>query len=183
MHAGTLPFTKFDCTRYIGIVFLCTHNTQLGVSMWTPLLLLCHLWSLAEVHSQTEYPCISFMGETLPNHAYVNLSLVGSSGSDSVQCHTDLGTCCNSPQGVHRGDWIAPDSDSRLPFITDASADIYEVRGAQRVDLRCRNNADMPSGIYHCRIATSAVHDDNDISVRESVYVGLYASGGKQYKI
>ena len=41
-----------------------------------------------EVHSQTEYPYVSFMGETLPNHAYVDLSLVGNddSGSDSVQC-------------------------------------------------------------------------------------------------
>ena len=36
----------------------------------------------------------------------------------------------------------------------------------------------MPSGIYLCDIATNAVHDDNDISVRESVYVGLYATGG-----
>ena len=144
----------------------------------TSLLLLCLLWSLVEVHSQTEYPYVSFMGETLPNHAYVDLSLVGNdgSGSDSVQCHTDLDSCCSSAQGPHRGDWNAPDSEQRLPFFT--SADIYEVRGAQRVDLRRRNNADMPSGIYRCRIPTAAVHDDNNISVRESVYVGLYASGG-----
>ena len=136
-----------------------------------------------EVHSQTEYPYVSFMGETLPNHAYVNLSLVGNddSGSDSVQCHTDLQSCCTGTQGGHRGDWIPPDSEMRLPFSTDTSADIYEVRGPRRVDLRRRNNADMPSGIYHCHIATDAVHDDNDIiSVRESVYVGLYASAGNQ---
>ena len=36
----------------------------------------------------------------------------------------------------------------------------------------------MPSGIYRCEIPTNAVHDNNDISVRESVYVGLYATGG-----
>ena len=52
---------------------------------------------------------------------------------------------------------------------------MYEVHGVQRVDLRRRNNADMPSGIYRCDIA---VHDDGNTSVRESVYVGLYASGG-----
>ena len=53
--------------------------------------------------------------------------------------------------------------------------------GHQRFDLRRRNNADMPSGIYRCRIATNAVHDDDDIiSVRESVYVGLYACRGNQ---
>ena len=52
-----------------------------------------------------------------------------------------------------------------------------EARGDQRVDIHRRNNADMPSGIYRCDSATMAVHDD-DPSVRESVYVGLYASGG-----
>ena len=144
----------------------------------TSLLLLCLLWSLMEVHSETA-PYVSFMGETLPNHAYVNLSLVGEdgSGSDSVQCHTDLGTCCTNSQGYHRGDWSAPDSEMRLP-LPSQSGDIYEVRGPQRVDLRRRNNVDMPSGIYRCYITTEAVHDNNDITVRESVYVGLYASGG-----
>ena len=145
-------------------------------------MLLCLLWSLVEVHSQTGYPYVSFMGETLPNHAYVDLSLVGNdgSGSDSVQCHTDLDTCCTMAQGPHRGDWIPPGSEERLPFSSDSSesGDIREVCGAQRVNLRLGNNADMPSGIYRCRIATSAVHDDDDPSVTESVYVGLYASGG-----
>ena len=148
--------------------------------MRTPLLLLCLLWSLVEVHSQTEYPYVSFMGETLPNHAYVNLSLVGnnSSGSDSVQCHTDLDSCCTSMQGDNRGDWYSPQSETKLPFIFTGHDDIGEIREAQRVDLRRRNNADGPSGIYHCHIATDAVHNGNDTSGRESVYVGLYASGG-----
>ena len=143
------------------------------------LILLCLLWFLVETHSQTAYPYVSFMGETLPSHAYVNLSLVGSdrSGSDNVQCHTDLVTCCAIVQGVHRGDWIPPGSDSRLTFSYELN-DIYEVRGSQRVVIRRRNNGDMPSDIYRCDIATNAVHDDYDISVRESVYVGLYASGG-----
>ena len=143
----------------------------------SPLLLLCLLWSLVEVHSQTEYPYVSFMGETLPNHAYVDLSLVGNddSGIDSVQCHTDLSTCCSDAQGEHRGDWIPPGSEDGLPLLTDASADVYEVCGAQRVDLRRRSNTDMPSGIYRCDIA---VLNDNDTSVTESVYVGLYSSEG-----
>ena len=47
-----------------------------------------------------------------------------------------------------------------------------------RVNLHRRNNAMSPSGIYRCDIATDAVHDDIDLSVRETVYVGLYASGG-----
>ena len=80
------------------------HNTMKFISLL--LLSMFELWSLVEVHSQTEYPYVSFMGETLPNHAYVDLSLVGSdgSGSDSVQCHTDLTTCCTGSQGSDRGD-------------------------------------------------------------------------------
>ena len=62
---------------------------------------------LAELHCQTTFPYVSFLGQTLANHSYVDLSAVGSEydGSDSVQCHTDLSTCCSSGQGNHRGDW------------------------------------------------------------------------------
>ena len=62
------------------------------------------LWSLVEVHSQTA-PYLTFMGETLPNHSYVDLSLVGVFGSgDEVVCHTDLSTCCHPGAGPDRGD-------------------------------------------------------------------------------
>ena len=138
------------------------------------------LWSLVEVHSQTAYPYVSFMEETLSNHAYVDLSLVGTSSSGSVQCHTDLETCCFRDQGNHRGDWFFPFGE-RLPLFTAGNDDISEQRGDQRVDLRRRNNADMPSGIFRCDIPTNAAHDNNDISVRDSVYVGLYASGGNSH--
>ena len=150
--------------------------------------LLCFLWSLVEVQSQTEYPYISFMGNTLPNHSYVDLSLVGgdpiSSGdSDTVQCHTDLSTCCRLEQGLHRGDWFPPGSDTRLPFSNDASGCtcMYQDRQAQVLHIRRRNNPTGPSGIYRCVIATEAVHNDSDQSVGETVYVGLYygSGGGK----
>ena len=146
----------------------------------SPLLLLCLLWSLVEVHSQTEYPYVSFIGGSeiaLPNHAYVNLSLVGEYGNVSVRCHTDLGTCCSEAEGDHRGDWIPPGSEESLPLSSDTSADIYQVQGDRRVILRRRNNADMSSGIYRCDIPTNAT-DDSGNSVRKSVYVGLYAGGG-----
>ena len=158
----------------------------IGAMRSYPLLLLCLLWSLVEVHSQTEYPYVSFIGGSqiaLPNHTYVNLSLVAGNGSHSVRCHTDLSTCCRGSEGIHRGDWIPPGSEESLPLPSDTSADIYQVQGDRRVTLRRRNNADMPSGIYHCDIATIAVHDDNDTSVRESVYVGLYATGGNCHNI
>ena len=58
------------------------------------LLLFSVLWSLVEVNSQTA-PYVSFVGQTLAKHSYVDLSLVGDDirGSDTVQCHTDLATC------------------------------------------------------------------------------------------
>ena len=151
--------------------------------MFTAIILLSLLWSLVEVHSQPEYPHVSFMGETLPNHSYVDLSLVGDpeSGGDSVQCFTDLATCCssaqNNPDQYHRGDWYFPDG-RRLPFASDSTADIHAQREAQRVELRRRSNALSPSSIYRCDMPTIAVHGDDFSSEREIVYVGLYGSGG-----
>ena len=138
------------------------------------LLLVILLWSLVEVHSQTA-PNLTFMGENLPNHAFVNLSLVGTA-YDGVQCHTDLSTCCGIAQGYDRGDWYFP-NETRLGF--NALNVVYEHRTAQRVDLRRNGNADMPAGIYRCDIETNAVNSDDNTD-RETVYAGLYATGGKQ---
>ena len=144
--------------------------------------LLTLLWSLVEVHSQTEFPYVSFMGENLPNHGYVDLNEVGDDSGDpgnTLRCHTDLFTCCTDGQGGHRGDWYFPGGTTRLRFSGESPRpDIYEQREAQRVDIRRRSGANPPSGIYRCDIPTIAVSDENDISVRDTVYVGLYATGG-----
>ena len=143
------------------------------------LLLLSLLWSLVEVHSQPAAPYVSFMGENLPNHSHVDLTLLGNDNSDPgniVRCHTDLNSCCGPSQGVHRGDWYFPDG-GRLQLVS-SGVDIYETRSAQQVTLRRRNNAMGPSGIYRCTIPTVPVHDDNDLSVRDTVYVGLYPPSG-----
>ena len=135
-------------------------------------------WSVGEVYCQQTFPYVSFMGQTLANHPYVDLSLVGDdpSGSDGVQCITDLSTCCTSGGGPHRGDWYFPNG-TRLPF--SGRGDIFEQRVSQGVDLRRNTNVNSPTGIYRCDIPTIAVYDATDISVRDTVYVGLYtASGG-----
>ena len=148
--------------------------TEMALAILFLLGLLC--WPL--VNSQS-FPYVSFMGQTLANHSYVDLSLVGddSSGSDSVQCITDLETCCSHSQGPHRGDWYFPDGTTRLPF--PGGGDIFEARGPQRVELRRKNNANSPVGIYRCDIPTVAVHDRTGYnSVRDTVYVGLYTDSG-----
>ncbi|CAI8032662.1 hypothetical protein GBAR_LOCUS18443 [Geodia barretti] len=143
------------------------------------LLLTLLLWSLVEVHSQS-FPRLSFMSQTLANHSYVDVSQVGRPDirdGEGVQCITDLTTCCTRDQGAHRADWYFPNG-TRLPFAAP-NIDTYETRVAQRVDLRRNTNANSPTGIYRCDIPTGAVHDNTDISVRDTVYVGLYtASGG-----
>ena len=92
---------------------------------------------LAEIHCQTTFPYVSFMGQTLANHSYVDLSLVRDyyGGSDSVKCRTDLSTCCSGSQGPHRGDWYYPDG-SRVQF--PGVANIHQSRGDMKVDFRAR---------------------------------------------
>ena len=139
--------------------------------------LLCLLWSLVEVQSQTEYPYISFLGPTLPDHSYVDFDDVGENrfSSDTVHCNTDLSTCCRSEQLSPRRYWSFPNG-TRLP-LSNESGDIQESPRDQVVHLRRFNNAIGPSGIYRCFIATNAFHDNNDPSVGEAVYVGLYHNG------
>ena len=145
------------------------------IHLLTLIICLC----VVEVNSQLTFPYVSFLGQTLANHSYVDLSLVGDDyGSDSVQCRTDLQTCCSGAQGRHRGDWYFPNGD-RLPF--PGIGDIFETRVAQRVDLRRSNSATSPVGINRCDIPTEAVHSGYGNSVRATVYVGLYTGSGGMY--
>ena len=93
-----------------------------------------------------------------------------------MRCHTDLTSCCTGRQGQHHGDWYFP-GGTRLPFSSN-TVTFFETRGGEQVNIHRRNSANPPSGIYRCDIPTDVVHDENDISVRETVYVGLYATGG-----
>ena len=153
-----------------------THH-QIMVHSVVFLLLLMSLMEL--VYCQT-FPYVRFMGQTLANNSYVDISQVGNNfvgGTDTVQCHTDLGTCCSGVQGIHRGDWYFPNGTRlTVPGGSSPLGNIYESRTAQRVDIRRTSNANEPTGIYRCDIPTNAVHHATDISVRVSVYVGLYPS-------
>ena len=132
------------------------------------LMLLSVIWTV--VYPQT-FPYVSYMGETLANHGYVNLSLLEDDGIYNFRCHTDLATCCSNVQGPHRGDWYFPDGN-RLPI----SGVISEARGDRAVDL-VPGSGSLQSGVYCCYIPTGAVHDDMDDLVRTVVYVGLYSEG------
>ena len=132
-------------------------------------LMLCLLSAVVEVHSQTA-PYLTFLGNNIPNHSYVDLNNVGTVNVKSVQCHTDLSTCCSSAQGPHRGDWYFPNGQ-RLLF----NGNVYERRADRYVNLQYSGRGNAP-GIYRCDIETNAIHNDNG---RETVYVGLYISKGE----
>ena len=128
-------------------------------------------------HCQTqEFPYVSFNGETYANHSYLDLTLVGNMNSNNVTCYTSLRQCCSGSQGSYRGDWYFP-SGSRLPFPDHDRHAIAQQRASRRVDLVRINNGDV-SGIYCCDITTSI--DIYSRGMRESVYIGLYTSGGER---
>ena len=148
--------------------------------------LLCLLWSLVEVHSQTPTaPYLTFNNSVIPNNAYVDLSLMMYPGtpdsaadiSSTVICHTDLTTCCGGP--FSDGDWFFPNGTGlpRSYYNNIAQNFIAARRWVQKVRLQrgpLNGGAGyIPSGIYQCSIPTASSGNDE-----ESLYVGIYGSGG-----
>ena len=74
---------------------------------------------------------------------------------------------------MSHGGWIPPGSEKSLamPTSSDVNDNFFQFQGVQRVILHQSNEADQLSGIYRCDIANKDVHDDNDMSVRESANV------------
>ena len=132
--------------------------------------LLCLLLALVEVHSQTA-PYLTFMNNSIPNHGYVDLDTV-TGGPNELRCNTDLTTCCTSIQGGDRGNWYFPNR-TELGYSTTVS----KGGNAQRVVLFYRGSGGT-SGIYRCDIETVAANNNN--TGHESIYVGLYTSGGEE---
>ena len=150
-------------------------------------LLLFLLWSLVEVHSQTA-PYLTFMGEILPDHSYVDLSALGEldNENDHVVCHTDLTSCCGGTGFDDRGFWYFPNGAELLGAGGAATNPIVLMRGPQVARLiRGTGPGDAPSGLYRCIIETNAVSDGpvnpppspHNI-IGQTLYVGVYSTGG-----
>ena len=102
--------------------------------------------------------------------------------SSTVICHTDLTTCCRGDDGGDQGDWYFPDGTVLRGAGSDNvnSHPITERKRNQLVRLQRgppEATGIIPVGIYHCDIETVAVNSD-DNTARETVYVGVYGSGG-----
>ena len=140
------------------------------------------LWCVVKVHSQTEAPYLTFMGETIPNNSYVHLRQVGQGGTPAVIiCHTNLSSCCRNPS-IHGG-WFFPNGTA-LP--DGGEKNVYSGPIAQRwlSSQRIRlqrgpntsNISAIPSGFYQCDIAISN-------SKKETYYVGIYESEGGLFTV
>ena len=130
---------------------------------------------------QQEFPYLSFMGVTLPNHSYVDINQFDSDNERSMHCHTDLVTCCNQDAGDDRGNWYSP-AGTRLSFFSTGGNVIYFRRQIEKVVMRRLGTVSVEhSGIYKCVIETNAVHsnDSEEDGTGEILYVGAYFNGGK----
>ena len=130
---------------------------------------------------------LSLNDDIIPNHAYVNLSLMMYPGDDdttadissTVICHTDLTTCCRGG-GSNQGNWYFPDGVNPLPGAgfnnENQEHPIAQRKQDQLIRLQrgSTTTGTVPSGIYRCDVETVAANN----TVREMVYVGVYGSGG-----
>ena len=129
-------------------------------------------------------PYIMFNGQRLPDHAYIDIALLGDLPANSLQCHTDLSSCCGDSGTGHSGEWFLPNG-----LVVGTTSAGYSVReNAQRLDLLyeevSEDNGDMSpriSGIYRCALPTTAENDIGN-TARASVHVGLYAIESKLLK-
>ena len=128
--------------------------------------------SLMGVHSETVTPYLSFRGRNLSNHSYV--SIIQVMWYDNVECHSKLEGCCKTEEGP-RGDWFFPNGS--MLKTDNYSYGTFQIHRFQKVNIRRLNWSSLslpPEGVYHCDIAVTT----DKPSVHQSLYVGLYTTGG-----
>ena len=106
---------------------------------------------------------------SIPRHGYVVISDIGFTDETALLCNTNY-----SPTGGtnSRWNWFAPDGTRVLGVGETAVPGFRRNRGPRVVRL-IRNTATGPpaEGMYRCEI-------QDDTMTTQTVYVGLYNSGG-----
>lgn len=144
-------------------------------SLWSFLLFCIFVLSTVNVDCQEPAaPYITFKGNLLQNHSYVDFFEIGRSSINGVQCHTDLTTCCNSRDGSGdggRGQWYTPGGrklwNYSRPLYQEVIHQGLAIASTQRTNRRL-------NGIYRCDIDTNGTAHGS----RASVYVGIYSTSG-----
>ena len=130
---------------------------------------------LVGVHSETVTPYLSFLGENLSNHSYVNFTQV--TWFNNVQCHSKLEGCCGRTEEGPRGDWFFPNGSMLKTYHLYYAFQTHRVQRVDLIRFIWTTWPQPPVGIYHCDIAVTT----DKPSVHQSLYVGLYTIGGSHF--
>ena len=117
---------------------------------------------------------LSLNDTIIPNHGYVVISDIGSTDDTALICHTNRPVIVNRDNTKSGGEWVAPNAKEVNPGGT-AVPGLRRTRGPMMVRLLRNTTTGTPSeGIYHCLV-------EDDTLTEQTVYVGLYNSGGGSY--
>ena len=121
---------------------------------------------------------LSLNDDIIPNHGYVVISDIGSTDDTALICHTNRPATITDIGGYNNsgGDWFAPNGMTvGFGGIHTSVPGFVRRRGPMMVRLLRDTATDPPSeGIYHCLV-------EDDTLTEQTVYVGLYNSGGGIY--
>ena len=134
--------------------------------------------SFAHVHSchciithQNADVYLSLDGDIIPNHGYVVISDIGSTDNTALLCHTNRPATLNNNKNSG-GNWFASNGNK---VYSSSGPGFVRSRGPMEVILLRSTAAGTPAeGIYHCAV-------EDDTFTLQTVYVGLYNSGGGTY--
>ena len=109
---------------------------------------------------------LSLNGDNIPNHGYVVISNIGSNDGTALLCNTNY---LPDGGGNSGGNWYGPDGTRISGFGFDVPG-FSRNRGPGLV--RLISVTGIPTeGIYRCEV-------QDDTLTEQTVYVGLYNSGG-----
>ena len=122
-------------------------------------------------------PYITFMGERLPNNAFVDIQQISNTENTTVQCHTDLSECCDPSQHSHTGVWVLPNGAEVMHGQTVFG---YTATGTERrIDLTYNTLLNSAvEGVFICTVFISGTP-----IVQQSVYVGIYSGTSSKFVI
>ena len=121
---------------------------------------------------------LTLNGDYIPNHGYVMISDIGSTGDTALICNTNriANISVSLSEGRMRfhsgGDWHAPDGTIVGDLDESTVPGFERDRRPMKVRLHRNTTTATPSeGIYYCVV-------EDDTFTNQTVYVGLYNSGG-----
>ena len=114
---------------------------------------------------------LTLNGDYIPNHGYVVINDIGSTDDTALICNTNRINDIPNFHGPNSGgDWHAPDGTIVGDLGESTVPGFERDRRPMMVRLR-RNTGTSSEGIYYCVV-------EDDTFTNQTVYVGLYNSGG-----